>query len=187
LSGWRWHGHSSKRCNSALLFCSPTRRRPALLLTRCRSHIVHVRSDADAARLLSTLLHQPSKLTWPDNNNNNKAERTAVVNIVFSTRNSITRSEVKPHRLGWVRNLPAVARQSLVSEASNNAQAMRTGPSATLRARAMFKRGCDVIVIATNRLTCKRSSFPRFLHIPTLQCRKILRRSTSRYLKPSER
>lgn len=146
-----------------------------------------VRSDADAARLLSTLLHQPSKLTWPDNNNNNKAERTAVVNIVFSTRNSITRSEVKPHRLGWVRNLPAVARQSLVSEASNNAQAMRTGPSATLRARAMFKRGCDVIVIATNRLTCKRSSFPRFLHIPTLQCRKILRRSTSRYLKPSER
>lgn len=163
LSPWRQAGLAD-----AFSALSPDTKRTRPCLARpqvetvCRSYIAHSRcSLGDARRALSAIQlnrhgltpTRPSKQPWGG---------ASYPALAIST--PITRSEVKRRRLEWFAICQPLPGSCWSQKQANNAQATRTGPSATsFEARAMFKRGrADVIAIATNPWTvCVRTAvFP---------------------------
>lgn len=103
---------------------------PALLHTVCRSYIAHSRcSLGDARRALSAI--QPAQQTWPDTN---KTEQAAVGGASYpapAISTPITRSEARRRRLGWFAICQPLPGSCWSQKQASNAQATRTGPSAT--------------------------------------------------------
>jgi hypothetical protein len=164
-------------------------RRPALLLSRCCSHITHVRRCSLGCRCraralslagsatVTTVLYQTQQM-WPDN----KAEQAAVGDMVLSTSNSITRSEVKPHRLGRF-----LICQPLPGSCWSQKQATTLKPceQGSQRHCAHVPGSSEAVMSLLSQRTvfsCERSSLPLPLHIPQLRCCNFLWRSISRYL-----
>ena len=188
--GLVWHGHSSKRWDSAQLLTSPVGRLYYSVAVAVVSHMsAAVRSDADAARALSlslslagsatvtTVLYQTQQM-WPDN----KAEQVAVGDMVLSTSNSITRSEVKPHRLGRFLICQPLPGSCWSQKRATTLKPCEQGPQ---RHCAHVPGSSEAVMSLLSQrtvFTCKRSSLPLPLHIPELRCCNFLWRSISRYL-----